>query len=409
VSKKSEGDNMKYVLFVTAILSLFVLSSFAMADTVTIRPDGMGNYNAWTNVGYTAATEYMCVNEAAANTSAYLWTSSKSVSESFTFSNVGLSGVTINNVTLWYYGQRYSSTRYRFQPLIRSGGTNYLGAVKSLTSSYAYYSQVYTTNPAIGSAWTVAEVNALEAGMKSYSSSYGGKIAQMYAVIDYSYQDSCSDTDGGNYAWLYGTTSGYLGGAPYSNNDYCVDASNVNEYYCSGTSSQSSQQSCGTDGYTFSYCNGNSVYHNYTDYYCSGGVCGVSLTPELQESCNSSDGYYGDNYCMSGNVYRDYRNYYCSGGACSYTNTPTLQETCAYGCSGGACNPYNSCSDSDGFEPFVAGNVTGYYYGYPYTFQDSCGNSTMVTEYLCSGSAFTYSNISCILMNGTGCSNGACY
>ena len=304
------------VLFVLTLMTVGIAS----ADTLTIRPNAQGYYSGWTNFGCSSgSSEWQCVDENPANTSDNLYISSKNKYESFAFQGTGLTYETINSVTLYFYGQRYSSNRYQFQPLIRSVTTNYLGSLKSLTSIYAYYSEAYTTNPATGSAWTVAQVDALEAGMKSYSSSYGGRIAQVYAVVDYStpvINDSCSDTDGGNIITLFGTASGYLNSSYYSDSDYCVDSGNIMEYFCSGIYEQSQQQSCGSDGYGSAYCSaGNTIYKDYTDYFCGSGACDSNITSVFQEDCDDSDGY-GSNYCMNSSVYHDNNDYYCSGGAC---------------------------------------------------------------------------------------------
>ena len=58
----------------------------------------------------------------------------------------------------------------------------------------------------------------------------GGAVAQVYAVVDYSYIDSCSDTDGGIYPLVYGSVSGYFNGSSYSYDDFCSDASNTSRW-----------------------------------------------------------------------------------------------------------------------------------------------------------------------------------
>jgi hypothetical protein len=354
------------VLFVLTLMTIGVVS----ASTSTIRPNAQGYYSGWTNSGCSSgSSEWQCVDENPANTTDNLYTSAKNTYESFAFQDTGFTTETINSVTLYFYGQRYSSTRYRFQPLIRASSTNYLGPLKSLTSSYAYYTETYTTNPATGSPWTIAEVNALEAGMKSYSASYGGRIAQVYAVVDYSVPDSCSDTDGGNIISVFGTASGYLNSTPYSSDDYCVDTSNIMEYYCSGAYNQSQQQSCGTDGYV------------------------------------------GSNYCMSGDVYGNYTDYSCGSGACSSNTSVILQQDCVTGqyCSSGQCLWSDSCSDTDGgYVLTVFGNVTGFlnqsYYGY----SDYCIDNTTIMEYYCSGSYSNSWSSSCAGNLTTICTNGRC-
>jgi len=129
----------------------------------------------------------------------------------------------------------------------------------------------------------------------------------------------------------------------YSNDDYCVDGGTILEYYCSGDYEQSQQQSCGTDGYGSYYCQtGEEIWSDYTDYFCNGGECNSSVTPEFQEDCDDSDGYVGEPYCMDMNttVYQDYRNYFCSSGACNYSQYPDFVEDCSIGnftCINGTC------------------------------------------------------------------------
>ncbi len=42
----------------------------------------------------------------------------------------------------------------------------------------------------------------------------------------------CDDTDGGDEALIRGTMSGYWDDTPYSNTDYCIDTTNLVEYFC---------------------------------------------------------------------------------------------------------------------------------------------------------------------------------
>ncbi|MFH0870805.1 MAG: hypothetical protein V1866_07160 [archaeon] len=340
---------MKKHVFISgsALIAILLLAGFVLADSLTIRPNGQGYYSSWTNSGCgSGSSEWQCIDEASVNTSDNLYTSSKSVAESFTFQDTGLTDQTINSVTLYFYGQIYSRTRYQFQPLIRSGSTDYLGGIKSLGSSYGSYSQYYGTNPATGSAWTISEVDALEAGMKSYSANYGGRIAQVYAYVYYTPRYSCYDSDGGNIITVFGNTSGNYNGTYYSSADYCVDSSDVMEYYCSGNYAQSQQESCGSDGYVGSnYCSGGDVYKNYTDYSCSGGVCSSSTSAILQQDCVTGQ--------------------YCSAGACYWNNT---------------------CSDTDGGANYwTSGTVSGYLSNSYYSNSDYCVDSDNVMEYYCSG------------------------
>jgi len=263
--------------------------------------------------------------------------------------------------------------------------------------------------------------------------------------------DSCSDTDGGDLPLIFGTTSGFFNESPFSTDDYCVDTSNIMEYYCTGDYEQSSQQSCGTDGNGADYCISDSVYQNFTDYFCGSGACDSNTTPIFQEDCNDNDGYgadycinssiykdyndyfcsggscdfgatpefvedcdasdgYGADYCLSGNVYKDYNDYFCSGGSCDFSATPEWVESCSYGCTNGTCDPIpDSCMDSDGGFYFeVYGNVTGSLNEQPYLDLDYCLNNETLIEQYCSGNyAYNYTT-SCATNTTSYCSSGVC-
>jgi len=187
--------------------------------------------------------------------------------------------------------------------------------------------------------------------------------------VDCGYVDSCAETDGGNVIAVFGTASGYYSNNPYSNNDYCVDTSDILEYYCSGAYQQSQQQSCGTDEYV------------------------------------------GSNFCMSGDVYKNYTDYSCGSGTCSSGTSAVLQEDCVSGqyCNNGQCLWSDSCSDTDGgIETTVYGSVSGYDNNVPYSINDYCMNSTTISENFCAGASSVSYSLSCVNQNTTSCVSGAC-
>ncbi|HYD03540.1 MAG TPA: hypothetical protein VEC16_04530 [Alphaproteobacteria bacterium] len=367
--KNKIGIMGAFFLALTLIVSTFAVS----AATVTIRPDGQGAFSAWANVGCgSGSSEWQCVDEVTLNTSDVLSTTTQGAAESFTFGNTGISAATINSVTLYYNAQRSSSSRYQVEPLIVSNGSNYTGGITNLTSAFVLYSKTYTTNPATGVAWTIAEVDALQAGLRaSTGTNRGGILAQIYVEVDYTLNNNCSDTDGGNNKGIFGTISGLFGGAPYSFDDVCTGEESITEYYCTGVFANSTNTTCGTDGYI------------------------------------------GSNFCSGGDVYRNYANYSCGSGACFNVTAPLLQDDCGAGesCSGGACVYNNTCFDADfGNNIFVASNVTGILNGTGYTHFDVCLNTSVVTEYRCVGGSLGSepfaSNLACNA--STTCSLGRC-
>jgi len=205
-------------------------------------------------------------------------------------------------------------------------------------------------------------------------SCYGFEESCDICVADCGYCDVCSDTDGGNYPFVFGYVYGYANSAFFNNSDYCTDASNIREYYCNET------------------------------YF--GDIFGWD-----DRNCGA-DGY-GSPYCVEGPpydaVYKNYNNYYCASGECDYTTTPTWQEWCIYGCTNGVCDYPDSCSDTDGgYYPFTWGLTYGYYNGEGYNSTDACVNSTWITENYCVGNYEYSDTFNCMWINATSCSNGAC-
>jgi hypothetical protein len=224
---------------------------------------------------------------------------------------------------------------------------------------------------------------------------------------DCGYPNSCSDSDGGNVANVFGTASGYYNNTMYSSGDYCINDGAVNEYYCSGSLKQGVQQSCGTDVYSSGYCTGNKLYKDFVDYYCSNGVCGSITTPMMQEDCDFRDSY-SSNYCYNSSVYRNFVDSSCVSGMClNVSSTPQFIQGCPYGCSNGVCNsgPADSCSDSDnGLVYETKGTVSGYFSGQAYNNADYCTGNKTLTEFYCSGNNKLSNSSNCAFV----CSDGAC-
>ncbi|MFH0977908.1 MAG: hypothetical protein V1837_01265 [Candidatus Woesearchaeota archaeon] len=174
--------------------------------------------------------------------------------------------------------------------------------------------------------------------------------------VDCGYPNSCSDTDGGNIIEVLGTVSGYLSNSWYSNADYCIDSGTIAEYYCSASTKQAAQISCGVDAHSIDYCLNGSVYNDFTDYYCSAGVCSHSTSKQLVQTCN----------------------YGCTNGICSAAPKP------------------DSCADSDGGSVIgVKGIVSGYLNNNPYSQTDICANPADVIEYFCVGNVASSNTTGC--------------
>jgi len=98
----------------------------------------------------------------------------------------GLSGATINSVTVYARFRSLDPVSNTFQIGVRSGGTDYWSSNKDTVnvSTYVLFSEVWATNPNTSSAWTVSNLDALQVGVQK-TNGVGGAVTYMYVDVDY--------------------------------------------------------------------------------------------------------------------------------------------------------------------------------------------------------------------------------
>ncbi|MBU1975630.1 MAG: hypothetical protein KKG59_04470 [Nanoarchaeota archaeon] len=176
--------------------------------------------------------------------------------------------------------------------------------------------------------------------------------------------DTCSDTDGGFMPWTYGWTYGAYNGTNYTSYDYCVDTSNVFEFYCSGGVSYGGSSFCGNDTDGTDYCYNGSVYYNFTDHGCNGGACDIDVSQIWVEDCD----------------------YGCTAGVCDEpVNEPPVLEDISWDATAGTITFTAFASDPNGNETIDWVNMsiitTSYTFSpydtsAPYTWAFDSGNYT---------------------------------
>ena len=105
-------------------------------------------------------------------------------------------------------------TRASAKAVIKTGGTVYPGGSKTVTTSWADYSQVWATNPDTGLPWTWPETDALQAGValrrcRPSGAGYSTYCTQVYIEVDYG---SVAPTVTTDPATQIGTVSATLNG-----------------------------------------------------------------------------------------------------------------------------------------------------------------------------------------------------
>lgn len=100
-------------------------------------------------------------------------------------------GTVITNVRVYARWRQVGGVE-PFQPftvLLRTGGLTYLWNFFGIGSNYEDAYRDWATNPDTGDAWTVAEINALQAGIRLQcivaGGSKWGRCTQIYVVVTY--------------------------------------------------------------------------------------------------------------------------------------------------------------------------------------------------------------------------------
>ena len=145
----------------------FASGYFAGGLIEVLRPDGTGSLSELSGTG--CADNYDCVDEVVADdgtTYVYHTANSQWRDDAYSIQDHTLGSGSIIGITVHWRAARIGSSFQRFgKAIIMASGSKYEGAQETLTTAWTDYSEVWTTNPATGLAWTWTDVDNLEAGV----------------------------------------------------------------------------------------------------------------------------------------------------------------------------------------------------------------------------------------------------
>jgi hypothetical protein len=123
---------------------------------------------AGSNAGLTPSTgtdHGALVDETPPNTTDYNSSATVGNKDTYNFPAIGVTGSVLGLQTSMYVAKSDAVAR-QVCAVVRSGGTDYDGANVSPLTTFQYYSEMREVNPDTGVAWTISDVDAVEAGMK---------------------------------------------------------------------------------------------------------------------------------------------------------------------------------------------------------------------------------------------------
>ncbi|MFA5125971.1 MAG: right-handed parallel beta-helix repeat-containing protein [archaeon] len=177
-------------------------------------------------------------------------------------------------------------------------------------------------------------------------------LATQYLTCD----QNCSDTDSGLDPATKGTVY-FWNETVTANNDYCLDANTLNEYYCTGSAlglgNYNCQNGCSNGACLNIVCSTDAQCNDYnalTADTCVSPGTGSSYcthtatTPACFSDANcGTNGYIGNLFCAGNQVVQVFRSFTCSNpgtanAACHSSDDNSLRNTCIVtSCSNGAC------------------------------------------------------------------------
>ena len=157
--------------------------------TETLRPNADGDLTEFEDL-IGAPTHWEAVDEEVADDAAtHVGSDVAGRTDLFQLTDSGLAtGTKINSITVYERVRREGGNDDDWQIVIKSGTTSaYSPTFNNETNTWVERSYQWTTDPNTGEAWTVAAVNALQAGAYVVT---GVDVTQVYVVVDYTVYDS---------------------------------------------------------------------------------------------------------------------------------------------------------------------------------------------------------------------------
>lgn len=131
---------------------------------IALLPNAAGDSTQWTvvNAGNNWAAQ---ANNPSLGDGQYVYSATPGQVDLYNLQDPSLTGP-IKGIQASVFARKDDSGTRQIATDIKTGGTEYVGTTRNLTTSYVFYSTIYELNPFTVLAWTPADLIALQAGIK---------------------------------------------------------------------------------------------------------------------------------------------------------------------------------------------------------------------------------------------------
>ena len=192
--------------------------------TKVLRSSAQGDSNAWSAAGCLQASAYQCVDDDPNDgDTSYIVSNASTTTDSlfnifdWTSTPAPPSPLSIVNVVVTASCGRAGGGAVDVRILLKSGGTTSVGGTSTNcanSATYTVWTDTWTTDPSDGLAWTLADINALQVGVRDNDATTrevraSHAMATVTWVPVHSVQiEKCTTSDCTSRATLYGPTNG---------------------------------------------------------------------------------------------------------------------------------------------------------------------------------------------------------
>lgn len=132
-------------------------------------PNGNGNYSQFLGSDANSTDNYLLVDETAPNDDTdYVESSAIGDKDTYTMTNLTTVVGTVYGVQTVPNAKKDDAGTRQFKSQLRSGGVDSEGAAQALSTSYAFYLDIFQADSS-GNQWTISTINSVEAGVKVHA------------------------------------------------------------------------------------------------------------------------------------------------------------------------------------------------------------------------------------------------
>jgi hypothetical protein len=132
----------------------------------TLSPSGNGNYSQLVGSDSDSVNNYQLVDEHPYSGVDYVGSATTGQKDTYAMSDLPAGVSTVYGVQLNGLMAKSDASLAQSRLILRSGGSDYGGTTRALTTSFTGYYELYEQNPATATQWTPTDVNNMESGME---------------------------------------------------------------------------------------------------------------------------------------------------------------------------------------------------------------------------------------------------